>query len=422
MNLFRRNKSGSNERGQILPMLAVFLVVMILFVGLAIDLGYAYVTKANLSKAVDAAALKGMLSLGQGQAGAIAIAKSVFAANYQSSGRDSSPPIPNVNFTTDPKTGLLQINVSAATTINTFFARIVPSLQTVSVSDTAQTTRANVLMTLVLDRSGSMNTNDGAQALPIAVQTFLTYFSDTQDQVALASFGSNATLDQSMQHNFTSSINRSVSGMTYIGATYALGGLLLAQTQESANPPNVLKVVVFFTDGIANTIEDNLSCPGYPLINYGGNAPSEGNGVWFMDPKTGNTLPGTGFNGTCGYNSPATPSCCAARTFPSQEFKTQEPFTTTFITDDAQYRMLQVASTMRTATPPVVIYTVGLGSVTNPVFLKQLANTTDSSTYNSSLPSGLYVPAPDCPGPLCVTELQQAFQTVATDILLRLTQ
>ena len=70
------------------------------------------------------------------------------------------------------------MNVSATTTINTFFARILPSLQTLTVSDTAQSTRANVMMTLVLDHSGSMNKNGGAQALPPAVIDFLSYFSD----------------------------------------------------------------------------------------------------------------------------------------------------------------------------------------------------------------------------------------------------
>ena len=78
MKFFRGRKIGSGESGQILPMFAVFLIVMILFVALAIDLGYAYVSKANLSKAVDAAALKGMLSLGQGQAGAIAVHQKCF--------------------------------------------------------------------------------------------------------------------------------------------------------------------------------------------------------------------------------------------------------------------------------------------------------------------------------------------------------
>ena len=70
-------------------MFAVFLLVMILFVGMAIDLGYAYVTKANLSKAVDAAALRGMLSISKGTAQAANVAQSVFQANYRSSGRDS---------------------------------------------------------------------------------------------------------------------------------------------------------------------------------------------------------------------------------------------------------------------------------------------------------------------------------------------
>ena len=45
------------------------------------------------------------------------------------------------------------------------------------------------------------------------------------------------------------------------------------------------------------------------------------------------------------------------------------------ITNEAQYRMLQVANTLRSANPAVLIYSVGLGGVTNPVFLKELANT-----------------------------------------------
>ncbi len=59
MNIFRRHKSTSNERGQTLPMYALFLIIMLLFAGLAVDLGYAYVTRANISKAADAAALSG---------------------------------------------------------------------------------------------------------------------------------------------------------------------------------------------------------------------------------------------------------------------------------------------------------------------------------------------------------------------------
>jgi Flp pilus assembly protein TadG len=428
-------------------MFAVFLVVMTLFLGLAIDLGYAYVTKANLSKALDAAALRGMLNIAQGTATAGDIAQSVFAANYQSSGRDINGTIPSATVTWIPPTPTQgvqqQIQVSATTNVNTFFARIVPSLKTLTISDIAQTTRANVIMTLVLDHSTSMQSNDGYQALPIAVQTFLTYFSDTLDQVAVTSFASNSTIDVPMKSNFTSTIKNLVNGWDknfFTGSTFALGGLQNAAYEECgwAVPtpvpmpttcpvvPNTIKVVVFFTDGIANMIQDDLGCPGYPLINYGGNAPSEGNGVWFDDPKTGNTIPGNGMYGLCEYTSPATPSCCSAKKFPSQKDGTLDTFTPTNIAGDAQYRMLQMANTLRSGTLPnaqsVVIYSIGLGSGPNTDFLKQLANTTDSLTYNSSQPSGLEIVATDCPGIQCVSELNQAFQTVATDILLRLTQ
>ena len=52
-------KYRKSERGQVLILCAVCLVVLLLFVGLAIDFGMAYVSKASLGKAVDAAALTG---------------------------------------------------------------------------------------------------------------------------------------------------------------------------------------------------------------------------------------------------------------------------------------------------------------------------------------------------------------------------
>jgi Flp pilus assembly protein TadG len=61
LNLQSHRWSGrEGERGQILILFAVFLTVLVLFMGLGIDLGFAYITKAQLSKAVDAAALAGM--------------------------------------------------------------------------------------------------------------------------------------------------------------------------------------------------------------------------------------------------------------------------------------------------------------------------------------------------------------------------
>ena len=80
-------------RGQILALLAILVPILVVFVGIAIDLGRAYVTKTTLSKAVDAAALAAMRNLNQGQTAATNDAKSAFTANYQ-----SGPGLGNVSY------------------------------------------------------------------------------------------------------------------------------------------------------------------------------------------------------------------------------------------------------------------------------------------------------------------------------------
>jgi Flp pilus assembly protein TadG len=88
--------AAKEERGQILIILALVLPVLILFVGLAIDGGMAYITKAKLSKAVDAACLTGMKNLAQGQSTATSLATHIFNANY-----GANPPMPTITFPTD---------------------------------------------------------------------------------------------------------------------------------------------------------------------------------------------------------------------------------------------------------------------------------------------------------------------------------
>ena len=422
MNIFRWHKNRSRSQGQILPMFALFLIIMILSVGLAIDLGYAYVTKANISKAVDAAALKGALALSQGQSTATTTAQNVFAANYGTSGRDFNTPAPSVTYTTDAFGNTL-INVSATTTISTYFARLIPGMQTMNISGSAQATRAKLIMSTVLDTSGSMGSDGGMTALKSAVPSFVDYFDNVNDQVALITFNSNVTVNVPIKTGFQAPIKTAVAGLSANGATFALGGLQQAMAENNIPTipagQNIGKVIVFFTDGYANTVgSDNLTCAGYPTVNYGGQAPSEGNNIWFMDPKTGNTLS----NGQCVITSGGQPPCCAAKKFPAQQPGNSGTYTNANITNESEYRMLQLANTLWTANPPTTIYTIGLGNDIDTAFMKQLANDPGSSTYNSSLPSGLYFGVPNCPSTTCTNDLQQAFQTIAAQILLRLTQ
>ena len=293
----RLTNNQRHERAQIFVLFAISLPVLILFMGLGVDLGFAFVTRANLSKAVDAAALAAMRNLNQGQAQATAIAQSAFNTNYGSGlGRDISPPVFNVAITSDANNNAV-INVSATVTINTFFLRVLSGFKTLQVSSNAQATRPKLIMSLVLDKSGSMNLNGGAQALPPAVDNFLTYFDNATDQVADVSFSSVASVDVSIRTNFLNPITNAVNKMAFAGATYSQGGLLDGQAQINsvtvAPGANVVKVAVFFTDGWANTVEDTLNCPPSTLLNFGGCAPPEAavgwcSGISFLDPVTGN--------------------------------------------------------------------------------------------------------------------------------------
>ena len=453
VKVFRGRKIGSGESGQILPMFAMFLVVMILFVSLAIDLGYAYVTKANLSKAVDAAALRGMLNIAKGTTQAGAIAQSVFQANYQTSGRDSGGtlPVPTVTFNPDPPVPgqLTQINVTASTSINTFFARIVPGMQTMTVSDTAQSTRADVMMTLVLDHSRSMTLNGGQQALPPAVANFLSFFSDTLDQASVSSFGDTGSLNVTMEHNFTNDINNFVNGLGFSGGTYAQGGLDNAANQlcgwavpgvypYNGGCPvvaNTTKVVVFFTDGWANTNYDVLNtmpggaaCGATPVY-YGGCAYPEGQfgagwcGVPNQAPFVNCWIDAAG--NSC-------PAACRPSSFPVKGPNGGALGSVTNgeknVPNDAMYRAMVWANAMRAQ--GVIVYAVGLGDKVSLQFLQTLASdpTVAGTSYlgvtgnGTALTRGLGEWAQDCPGPSCSSELNQAFQNIATDILLKITK
>ena len=172
----RHIKIAKSDQGQILIVWALSLPVLILFSALAIDAGRLYVTKVQLSTAVDAACLTGMKNLAQGQTTASNLATYIFKANF-----GANAPTPTITFPTDAY-GDLQVKVTATVAVNTFVLRYIPTFKTYNVSDTAIATRGKLVMSLVLDRSGSMdNSHDkGGAALQSAVPTFVADFSNTK--------------------------------------------------------------------------------------------------------------------------------------------------------------------------------------------------------------------------------------------------
>jgi Flp pilus assembly protein TadG len=430
MDVRRDGRKG--ERGGILILCAFSLIVLLLFVGLTIDFGLAYMTKASLGKAVDAAALTGARYVGQGQAQATAIAQTAFAMNYSGASRNSTgtAPVPTIAFSKDSLQNTV-IQVNATATIKTYFLALVPAYKTLSVSASAQARYARVQMTLVLDRTGSMKTNAPGNSLQDAAINFVNQWDNTSDSLAEISFANDSRLDYPMHTGgFQQPITNSINAIQYQGDTYSDGALQLAFQQEQLNlglTGNIIHVVVFFTDGNANTVQNQLICTGGTLQNpksvnwnIGGFDPQNGQtvGTWvgFITPNidTGST--------SCSENN--SQSCCTS-TFPSTLTGTQMPINWTNVNADALNRAVQDANTMRANN--IFVYAIGLHPTTggvgvlNTAFLCQIANDPcpaygGNTSYNANLPVGEFILVTDSSG------LSSAFQQVANDIHLRLLQ
>jgi Flp pilus assembly protein TadG len=91
-----------------------------------------------------------MKNLASGHTTATNLATNIFDANY-----GNGAPTPTVTFPTDIY-GDQQVQVSATVNVNTLFMRYLSNWRTVPVSDTAVATRGKLVMSIVLDRSGSM--------------------------------------------------------------------------------------------------------------------------------------------------------------------------------------------------------------------------------------------------------------------------
>src|SRR5208283_1267117 len=272
------------------------------------------------------------------------------------------------------------------------------------------------------------------------------------DEVALVSFSSNATVNFPINYNFMTPIDSDVASMVFAGGTFGTGAgtnsasttigppMSMADQQVksvTAQPgQNLVKVVVYFTDGLMNAVQDTFTCvvnnvPTPELINYGG---YDATYVGFFDPTSGTqwgsgySSPVTGFPYNSGGSICQNPKGTNVTKFPSQQYG-QQSITQANLVAEAQYRAIQTANAMRTETSPTYIFTIGLGdggsggmSQATQNFLAQLANDPNYSTYIKGQPAGLFQYIPTCPGATCTADLNIAFQTIAAKVLLRLTQ
>jgi Mg-chelatase subunit ChlD len=389
-----------NERGSVLAMVALSTVVICGMAGLAIDGARGYVTRAELSRAVDAAALSGAAALRQGQSQAEQRIRSLAAANGVS-------PTLDPNTTLDIEFGMNEegentVMVSATRRIPTFFMRVM-GREHLDVASVAEATVPPLDLVLVLDHSGSLFRNNAHDDLQRAAKDFVDHFDDSIDQMGLVTFNWRGSNRFMIDAPFTTTIKSRINAMVFdnTGDTNIAEGLRRAKEQLDTGPirDRSVKVVVLFTDGRPTAFREMIGGRDRILAIY--TTPCCIQGYWNNPDALPVDPPKPSVNGCRNASS------CQGYTDPTARQKAK---------DWTAVRANEIRE------ENVYLFVIGLGDpdtedeleVPDDDFMRMLANQ-DGNTDPDQL-QGAYYFAPSA------AELGDVFEAVAEDILVRLTQ
>jgi Mg-chelatase subunit ChlD len=256
----RRSRSAS-ERGVTLIYMAIFITTGLLFTGLAVDTGRSYVVKAQLTKAVDGAALAAARNLNGGDPAGEAAR--VFRANFPNGYMGTSSvtdPATDLNFYSSrvvTSTGVNIVTVQATAVVPTTFM-ILGGFNQVTVNATGEAQRRMVDLSLVLDVSGSLGS--AWPAVASAASSFIDAFDASGDRLALITYGYGADVIQQMpsSRGFNKSAMMAAIPSGLPGGWTPMGEGLYRGWDEVRSVPNGqqsgLRVIVLFTDGSANGV------------------------------------------------------------------------------------------------------------------------------------------------------------------------
>ena len=259
--LKRQRSDVSGQEGFTLVYMAVVMTGLLLFSGLAVDSGRAYVVKAQLTKAVDGAALGAARALNSGDpAGEAArIFKANFPPGYMGTSSVTDPTT-SLNFyhlTTNAATGVNVVTITATAALPTTFMKL-GQFNSVTVGSSGEATRRMVDLSLVIDVSGSIGAQWGA--VRDASREFIRSFDAVHDRLALMTFSNGATVLDAMPaargFNKNKLVNDVPNGLPG-GSTLMVEGLYRGWDELRTVPAGQqsgLRIIVLFTDGASNGV------------------------------------------------------------------------------------------------------------------------------------------------------------------------
>jgi Flp pilus assembly protein TadG len=259
----KRQQSGiSSQGGFVLVYMAALLTVLLLFTGLAVDTGRSYVVRAQLSKAVDGAALGAARSLNSGdpRGEAARIFRANFPAGYFGTSSSTDPTTDAGFFTSQviDSTGVNIVTVTASATVPTTFMRLA-DFNEVTVTSSSQATRRMVDLSLVLDVSSSIGVVQWT-AVRDAARSFVNSFDSAHDRVALLTYGDGAKVIDQMPSSRGFNKTQVMSDVPSTlpgGSTAMVEGLYRGWDELRWVPTGSqsgLRVIVLFTDGASNSV------------------------------------------------------------------------------------------------------------------------------------------------------------------------
>lgn len=257
----RQRSLLSNEQGFAIVYTAVTLTALVLITGLAVDGGRAYVVKAQLTKAVDGAALGAARNLNSGdpEEEAARIFKANFPAGYLGTSGVTDPTTAADFFQleTVAETGVNVITVRAEARLPTTFMRLA-NFDELTVASSGEATRRMVDLSLVLDVSSSIGS--AWNAVNDAAELFVSNFDESSDRLSLVLYSNGAHVAYPMpaargysESAMVAAIPETLPG----GSTNMVEGLYRGWDEVRSVPTgqqSSLRVIVVFTDGASNGV------------------------------------------------------------------------------------------------------------------------------------------------------------------------
>jgi len=279
------------QKGTSLLLATASLVFIIPMIGLFVDVGILYAVKSRLQASVDGAALAAAraLNLGADTASQAGTAKqnavNWFYANFPAGNwgtTNTQMGTSNVSVGDDPNNAHVRIvGVTATTSVPTWFMKFF-NVNSTTLTASGNASRRDVVAMIVLDRSGSMCSINGAVPLPNcnvtnnttpcsamvkAAKIFTGQFAAGRDRIGMISFADGTYLHSSPSTDFQTTLgysNDAGSGAGAIdtidcnGGTGTAGAVSLAYNElYKQSLPGALNFIMLETDGLPNTLVYN---------------------------------------------------------------------------------------------------------------------------------------------------------------------